>query len=103
MSMIPRTDAEIRQRAADLHSKVSSLAQQVTTIEDELEKIGRMRYDHPDYPGLNHERKLQADINQLEEDKFWMETTLEALEWALGETDVKAEEVSEEEWKQRTI
>ena len=95
--LMPRTIAEVRERATDLSSKVSSLAQQVITIEDELANIHRMGYEDENYPGHDKVIQLNKTLDELESDKLWMETTLEALEWVLGETDVKAEDVSEEE------
>lgn len=100
--MLMRTHGDIQKRAADLHSKVSSLVQEISKIDDELAKIHCMGYEDENYPGHNRVIQLNKSLAHLESDRHWMETTLEALEWALGETEVKPEEVLEEEWKMKS-
>ena len=97
--MLMRTHGDIQKRAADLHSKVSSLAQEIVRLEDERERVDTHSVTPTDYPTSHPYWRIAHDIDKLEADKFWMETTLETLEWVLGETDVMPEVPLEGEWK----
>lgn len=98
--MNPRPIEEVRSRATMLQAQHSWLVQRICKLEDEIAELEGDDRDNesgsPQWKQINIRTRL---INELDEDKLWIETTLESLEWVLGETDVKPEEARQTEWE----
>lgn len=83
--MTPRTIEEIRQRATDLNNNHSHLVQKETELERKVDNYWERDEDESSID------ILEDLLEEVESDRKWTEITLEALEWVLGECDVRPE------------
>lgn len=87
--MTPRSMEEIRERATELNRCNSLLVQRQTELETKIDAWWERPYDVPDEDsGLE---TLEELLEETDSDLAWNRATLEALEWVLGETDVRPE------------